>query len=212
MVIAGTGTEVGKTWFAVRLVQAARARGLRVAARKPAQSYAQGDHVTDADLLAAASGENAARVCPKQRWYPVPMAPPMAAEVLGQPKIQLDELLDELRALGDVDLAVIETAGGLCSPIAHDADNLALIARLNPTRVILVADAGLGTLNAVRLCLRALGAVPTSVFLNRFDERNDLHVRNREWLSRDGIHARTEAELDELLNDELLNDKLLNEG
>lgn len=201
IVIAGTGTEVGKTWFAVRLVQAARAQGLRVAVRKPAQSYAEGDRITDADLLADASGEAAHSVCPKHRWYPVPMAPPMAAEALGQAKIRLDELIAELRWPNETDLAVVETAGGLCSPIAHDGDNLALIARLQPARVVLVADAGLGTLNVVRLCLRALGSLRTSVFLNRFDASNDLHVRNREWLAREGMHAWTESELIQLLND-----------
>ena len=201
VVIAGTGTEIGKTWFAVRFVQAARARGLRVAARKPAQSYAADDRVTDADLLATASGEDVHRVCPKHRWYPVPMAPPMAAEALGQAKIRLDELVEELHWPSDTDLAVVETAGGLCSPMSHDADNLGLIDCLRPSRVILVADAGLGTLNAVRLCLRALGTIQTYVFLNRFDASNELHARNREWLSRDGVRTWIEAELDQLLSE-----------
>jgi dethiobiotin synthetase len=198
--IAGTGTEVGKTWFAVRLIGAARAKGLRVAARKPAQSYESGDCVTDADLLAGASSEDVHGVCPKHRWYPVPMAPPMAAEALGRSTIQLNDLIDELRCPSGTELAVVETAGGLCSPMAHDGDNLALIQRLQPASVILVADAGLGTLNAVRLCLNALGAMHTHVFLNRFDPDNDLHARNREWLSREGVQAWTEAELDRLLN------------
>ncbi len=190
IVVAGTGTEVGKTWTAVKLIEHARARGLRVAARKPAQSYSSTDDTTDADLLAAASGEGPHDVCPAHRWYPVPMAPPMAADALGRSRIRLDELLAETRCPSDVDLALIETAGGLCSPIAHDADNLELIGRLAPTKVLLVADAGLGTLNSVRLCLRALGALPTIVFLNRFDERSDLHRRNRAWLASDGVDAR----------------------
>lgn len=190
IVVAGTGTEVGKTWTAVKLIEHARARGLRVAARKPAQSYSSTDDATDADLLAAASGEGPHDVCPAHRWYPVPMAPPMAADALGRSRIRLDELLAETRCPSGVDLALIETAGGLCSPIAHDADNLELIGRLAPTKVLLVADAGLGTLNSVRLCLRALGALPTIVFLNRFDERSDLHRRNRAWLASDGVDAR----------------------
>ena len=187
IVIAGTGTEVGKTWTAVKLIERARGRGMRAAARKPAQSYSNEDRTTDADLLAAATGETAREVCPAHRWYPVPMAPPMAAEALERTRIELHELLEETRWCEDADLTLIETAGGLCSPIAHDADNLMLIEQLAPTKVVLVADAGLGTLNSVRLCLRALGAMPTIVFLNRFDEQSELHRRNREWLVREGV-------------------------
>ncbi len=192
IVVAGTGTEVGKTWSAVKLIELARARGLRVAARKPAQSYSREDASTDADLLARASGERPHEVCPAHRWYPVPMAPPMAADVLGLPRIRLDALLAETQWPSDIDLALIETAGGLCSPIAHDADNLALIEELAPTRVLLVADAGLGTLNSVRLCLRVLGATSTTVFLNRYDSTNDLHRRNAEWLRADGVGVHVE--------------------
>ncbi len=50
---------------------------------------------------------------------------------------------------------------------------------------------GLGTINAVRLSLTALGGWAGGrepvVVLDRFDARHDLHRRNREWLSdRDG--------------------------
>jgi dethiobiotin synthetase len=191
LVIAGTGTEIGKTWVAVRLLQHARTLGLRVAARKPAQSYARGEGSTDAELLAAAANEDPHIVCPPHRWYPIPMAPPMAADALGLPPIKLEQLVAESAWPLNVELAVIETAGGLCSPIAHDADNLVLIEKLAPTRVILVADAGLGTLNAVRLCLRALAGRPTTVFLNRFDAIIELHVRNREWLMNEAVRVET---------------------
>lgn len=194
IVIAGTGTEVGKTWIAVKLIELARARGLRVGARKPAQSYSSDDTSTDADLLARATGESPHEVCPAHRWYPVPMAPPMAADALGLPRILLDELLAETHWPSNVDLGVIETAGGLCSPIAHDADNLTLIERLAPTRVLLVSEAGLGTLNAARLCLRALRGIDATVFLNRFDQANELHRRNAEWLRREGIDVCVEVD------------------
>jgi len=195
IVIAGTGTEVGKTWLAVQLLARARREDCTVAARKPAQSYAERDGRTDAELLATASGERPEAVCPRHRWYDVPMAPPIAADVLGLAPIALSDLVEESRWPDDVDVAVVETAGGLRSPIAHDGDNLKLIERLAPTHVVLVADAGLGTLNVVRLCMQALGGVRTIVFLNRYDPRSDLHCRNREWLvDRDGMRVVTDVE------------------
>ena len=48
---------------------------------------------------------------------------------------------------------------------------------------MLVADAGLGTINSVRLSVGALaGPRGLVVFLNRFDAADDLHRRNRDWL------------------------------
>jgi len=86
VVVTGTGTEVGKTWVSAAVLRLARAQGLSVAARKPAQSFApdQGPDQRDAYLLAAATGEPADVVCRPERSYPVPMAPPMAAEALGR--------------------------------------------------------------------------------------------------------------------------------
>jgi dethiobiotin synthetase len=189
LVVVGTGTEVGKTWASCELLKQAVERGLQVSARKPAQSF-EGSAPTDAQLLAAASGECAQDVCPEHRSYTVPMAPPMAAEALGLPRIQLRELVDELKWNEDASLRLLETAGGLRSPIAHDGDNLDLLRAVHPTHVLLVADAGLGTINSVRLCMAQLAGWNTSVLLNRFDASNELHRRNREWLvTRDGFDA-----------------------
>jgi dethiobiotin synthetase len=46
-----------------------------------------------------------------------------------------------------------------------------------------VADAGLGTINAVRLSMEALVERSTPVVvLNRYDPSSDLHRRNLAWL------------------------------
>jgi dethiobiotin synthetase len=186
VLIAGTGTEIGKTWVAARLLRAVRGRGTVVAARKPAQSFAAGDEgTTDADVLAAATGEAAADVCPAHRWYPVAMAPPMAAAHLGAEPFTIGDLVDELQWPDGVGVGVVETAGGVRSPLADDGDAVDLVRALGPDAVVLVADAGLGTINAVRLSLEALahaGDRATLVVLNRFDPADELHQRNRSWL------------------------------
>ncbi len=53
-------------------------------------------------------------------------------------------------------MGLVETAGGVRSPLAADGDCLDYCAALDPDVVVLVADAGLGTINAVRLTLDAL--------------------------------------------------------
>jgi dethiobiotin synthetase len=197
VLVAGTGTEVGKTWVACRLARELRRRGLIVAARKPVQSYDAGDDLTgtDAALLAHATGEHPAVVCPQHRWYPVAMAPPIAAEALGRAPFTVADLVAELAWPPAVGVGLVEAAGGVRSPLAADGDAVALAAALCPERVVLVADAGLGTINDVRLSTAALGPWPVTVVLNRFDPGEDLHVRNLEWLAGvDGHDVVTGAE------------------
>jgi dethiobiotin synthetase len=165
---------------------------LSVAARKPAQSFSHGDGPTDAEVLGGASGEEPTAVCPPARWYPVAMAPPMAAAALGRPGPSLAALVAELDwPAAAVDVGLVETAGGVRSPQADDGDVLDLAAVVAPDHVLLVADAGLGTINAVRLSVGALTdgrrfggppPPPPVVLLNRFDPGSDLHRRNLAWL------------------------------
>ncbi|TML87469.1 MAG: dethiobiotin synthase [Actinobacteria bacterium] len=192
VVVAGTATEVGKTFVAAALLVRLAAAGSRVAARKPAQSYAPGDLRTDADVLAAATDDDPTAVCPRHRWYETPMAPPMAAEALGRPSFTVADLVTELDWPDAVDVGVVETAGGVRSPIAGDGDCASLASALGPDLVVLVADAGLGTINAVRLSAGAVAPLPLVVLLNRFDPTEELHERNRRWLAgRDGYDVVT---------------------
>jgi dethiobiotin synthetase len=197
VLVCGTATEVGKTWVCDALLRALRSRGCSVAARKPAQSF-DIDSVgirlggpTDAERLAAASGEDPETVCPSYRSYHRAMAPPMAAEALGLPPFSVSDLMDEMVWPSEpVQIGLVETAGGVRSPQAADGDTTDVVAALAPDVVILVADAGLGTINGVRMSMDALGtvtstmaAVRTVVVLDRFDGHHDIHRRNRQWLS-----------------------------
>lgn len=191
--VVGTGTDIGKTWVAARLLRELREAGASVAARKPAQSFDPADDPAgyDATVLGAASGEPPEEVCPRHRWYEAALAPPMAADVLDRPAFTVFDLLEECHWPDEpVEIGLVETAGGLHSPIAEDGDCLLLVRALAPDVVVLVADAGLGTINAVRLTADALVAnlMPLVVVLNRFDVALDLHSRNRDWLrERDGL-------------------------
>ena len=189
MLVCGTGTEVGKTWVACRLADDLRRRGRTVAARKPAQSHDPTDPApTDAQRLGAATGEDPEVVCPPGWTYPVAMAPPMAAAVLGRPTFSVKDLADGVVWSAPVDIGLIETAGGVRSPQADDGDCIDLGVVLAPDLAVLVADAGLGTINAVRAVAPALlDHWPLVVILNRYEDV-ELHRRNRDWLQgREGL-------------------------
>jgi len=192
VVIAGTGTDVGKTWVGCELARELQAGGLRVAARKPVQSFDPAAGLTDADRLAEATAEQVTDVCPQHRWYPKAMAPPMAAEHLGLAPFTLVDLVSELTWPSQADVGLVELAGGARAPLAADGDCADLVELLSPDLVVLVAGAGLGILSDVRLAagalgalgpLGALGAQPLIVYLNLFDPTQELHERNRDWLA-----------------------------
>ena len=155
-----------------------------MAARKPAQSFAPGEGPTDADLLADATGAAPEAVCPPHRWYEVPMAPPMAADVLGRPPFTIADLCRELVWPDGTAVGLVEGAGGRARPWPTTATPSTSRSRSGADAVVLVADAGLGTINAVRLAAPPLRAVaPVTVVLNRYDGADELHRRNRAWLT-----------------------------
>lgn len=194
VLLTGTETDVGKTWWGRTTLDVLRASGVPVAARKPAQSYAPAElGSTDAELLARASGEPVEMVCPRHRWYPVPMAPPMAADALGLPAFTIADLVDELAPgpSGSGAVTIVEGAGGPRSPLAADGDSVSLGRAIGADIVVLVAPAGLGTINAVRLATAALrdglDGARALVALNRYDADDDLHRRNHGWLAGEGF-------------------------
>lgn len=213
VLVTGTATEVGKTWVSAAVLVRARERGMVVAARKPAQSFevepGGTDPVepTDAERLAAATGEDPGLVCPAERSYQVPMAPPMAAAVLGRPAPTIDDLARAIEGswtsaggpAGRADLAVVEGAGGVASPLGDDGDSADLGRALGADVAVVVAEPSLGVISSVRLAVGALDPIPVVVHLNRFDAADDLHRRNAGWLrDRDGLTVTTTV--DDLLD------------
>jgi dethiobiotin synthetase len=201
VVVVGTGTDVGKTWVSSSFLKGCIALGMTVAARKPAQSFEPGTGPTDADVLSSATGEDAEKICPPHRWYEVAYAPPMAAVALGLPEFSNDDLFEEITwPFPRVSVGLVELAGGVSSPIASRGDPTDLIRMLSPDYLVLVADAGLGTINAVRTSLLALANGSTGggspglegnvvVVLNRFDPACELHQLNAAWLHmKDNVH------------------------
>lgn len=186
VMVLGTTTEVGKTWVAAGAIEQLRRYGETVAARKPVQSFEEGDK-TDAEVLARASSEHPEEVCHPDRWYPLAMAPPMAVEALGLEPFTIADLIGELTWPDAMNVGLVEGVGGVRSPIAADGDCVALTDALQPDTVVLVADAGLGVVNLVRLCADALEHERLIVHLNRFDAGDELHRRNRQWLELDGL-------------------------
>ena len=160
--IAGAHTDIGKTHVACALIRAARAAGQTVAALKPVVSgFDPADWAaSDPGRLLAALGREPtpaalAEISPRQ--YAAPLAPPMAARLEGE-TLGLADLVEPARAwIADstADLALIEGAGGVMSPLAEDGTNLDLMVALRLPSV-LVAGGYLGTISHTLTALAVL--------------------------------------------------------
>ncbi len=154
LLVTGTDTGVGKTFIAVALVTALRARGVRAIGFKPAETGIDAGEDSDSELLARASGERVALACPVLQLRE-PLAPAVAAERAGvalDPE-EVESRLKQLRRDGYT--VVIEGAGGVMVPLAWDYTVLDLAERCDLDAVV-VARAGLGTLNHVTLTVLML--------------------------------------------------------
>jgi dethiobiotin synthetase len=149
--IAGAHTDVGKTHVACGLLAAARDRGLSVAAFKPVMSGFDPDRAeqSDAGRLLAAMGRPLSDLDQVSPWrFAEPVAPPLAAAKEG---VLLDRAPITAAAAGwlarqDADLALVEGAGGVMSPLAEDGLNLDLMADLG-LPVVLVGGRYLGAIS-----------------------------------------------------------------
>jgi dethiobiotin synthetase len=176
--ITATDTGVGKTEVACALVSGARAAGLDVGAMKPAQSGRTPGEASDAERLHQAAGgaDPLELVCPYQ--FEPPLAPGVAARLAGV-AISLPRLLEAARALAARHAAlVVEGAGGLLVPLTPTGTYADLAAALG-LPVLVVARAGLGTVNQTALTLEALRArrlEVVGVVLNRTGPDDDPSV------------------------------------
>ncbi|WP_408055768.1 dethiobiotin synthase [Streptomyces lycii] len=154
MVVTGTGTEVGKTVATAALAAAALAAGRSVAVLKPAQTGVAGGEPGDAAEVARLAGPVTAAELAR---YPEPLAPATAARRAGLAPVRPRDVAEAAEKLAtEHDLVLVEGSGGLLVRFDDEGATLADAARLLGAPVLVVAAAGLGTLNATALTAEAL--------------------------------------------------------
>lgn len=155
LVITGTGTGVGKTVVTAAIAALAAEAGRGVAVLKPAQTGVEPGQPGDLDEVRRLAGEGVTRR--ELARYPEPLAPATAARRAGLPPLAPAEITVAARALATGhDLVLVEGAGGLLVPFDGDGGTLADVAAGLGAPVLVVAPAGLGTLNHTALTVEAL--------------------------------------------------------
>ncbi len=183
--ITATGTDVGKTVVSLSLCAWARKRNIRTAYYKPIQCGTDGDsiHVLpngDAKWLSEKLPfeQDVFQTC----IYSNPVSPHLAAEKEGR-AVSVSSIKDALEKLrSEYALVIVEGAGGVAVPIHRSGADMAELASKLSLPVLLVAQAGLGTLNHTILSweyLRQKGGRLTGFCFNRgSEERSELEQDN----------------------------------
>jgi dethiobiotin synthase len=160
LVVTGTGTGVGKTVVTAAIAALALARGERVAVVKPAQTgtgtgTGTGD-VPDVDTVERLSGITDTHELAR---FPDPLSPEAAARAAGLPPLDMSAATEYVAKLAQSrDLVLVEGAGGLLVRYDGSGATIAELAKALDAPVLIVAAAGLGTLNHTALTCEALAA------------------------------------------------------
>ncbi|WP_454207401.1 dethiobiotin synthase [Peptoniphilus sp. Marseille-Q6390] len=152
--VTGTGTEIGKTYVAGLLVKKLHEAGEKSAYYKAAMSGndkdADGNLIPgDAKFVKELAGidQDLNEMCPYiyERAY----SPHLAAQIEGNP-VNLDYVVEKLRDLEKkYDYITLEGSGGILCPLRFDDEEIYLEDFVKKAKLssIIVADAGLGTIN-----------------------------------------------------------------
>ncbi|MGW0390049.1 dethiobiotin synthase [Streptomyces sp. NPDC003042] len=179
LVVSGTGTEIGKTVVTSAIAAAAVAAGRSVAVLKPAQTGVGPDEPGDAAEAVRLAGPSVTAL--ELARYPEPLAPDTAARRSGLPSLAPADIAEAAaRLAASHDLVLVEGAGGLLVRFDGAGHTLADAARLLSAPVLVVAPAGLGTLNSTALtaeALRARALTPLGVVVGSWPAAPDLASR-----------------------------------
>jgi dethiobiotin synthetase len=184
VLVTGTDTGVGKTIATAAIAARLLGRGTRVEALKIAQTGDDDDAATVARLSGAPSR------CLVR--YDEPLAPYSAARRSGAPLLKMDDVVAAVKQ-SRADTVLMEGAGGLLVQIGEHGWTAADLAVALDCPAVVVARAGLGTLNHTALTLEALahrgidaavliGSWPTEPGLAERENLIDLSGRRLGWI------------------------------
>jgi dethiobiotin synthetase len=179
IVLTGTGTGVGKTVVTAAVAALALDRRRSVAVLKPAQTGVGPDEPGDVDDVGRLAGDDVTT------WelarFPEPLAPGTAARRAGiLPVTPAQAAAAAVELSRGHDQVLVEGAGGLLVPMDDNGGTLADVAWAIGAPVLIVADAGLGTLNSTALTaeiLRRRGIMCAGVVVGSWPAEPDLAAR-----------------------------------
>jgi dethiobiotin synthetase len=192
--ITATGTDIGKTYVTALLVKKLADAGINVGYYKAALSGAERSNGKlipgDAGYVKGISGIKQDIETMVSYVYENAVSPHLAARIEGNP-VELERVKSDFASVcGEYDYVTVEGSGGIVCPIRVDEKEEIFLEDIIKTLglpVIIVADGGLGTINAVMTTyeyIRSHGIEVRGIILNNYDDSSEMHRDNREMIGR----------------------------
>lgn len=189
--VTGTGTDVGKTYVTGLIVKALKEANYHAGYYKTALSGAVPDNdgsliAGDAKYVADMAGLNLANAPTQVSYvYEDAVSPHLAAKISKEPVDLAKINQDFQQARAYYDLLTIEGSGGIVCPLRWDNYSKLMLTDVIKTlglSVLVVAVAGLGTINATVLTieyLRQMSIPIAGIILNNYHDDNLMELDNR---------------------------------
>jgi dethiobiotin synthetase len=162
LVVAGVGTDVGKTYVAAELIRELTYQGVDVNVLKPVVSGFDPDDWRDSDpgvlleALGQAPTQDALEAISPWR-FAAPVSPDLAARMEGRSLDGLAVIEFCRTRIASASLTIVEGAGGVASPVDETMTNLDVMAALGAP-VVLVAGSYLGAISHALTAIWAIQA------------------------------------------------------
>jgi len=191
--VTGTNTDIGKTYVTALMVKKLRDNKRNAGYFKAAVSgnvrTEQGLIPGDAEYVdrIAGIGGDLEEMVPYV--YENAYSPHLAAQIEGNP-VELPVVCERYQAVSEkYEYVTVEGSGGIICPIRYDEQVIMLedIVKALGLGVLIVAEAGLGTINSVFLTVSYLknqGIPVKGIILNHFHEGNLIEEDNRKMVER----------------------------
>lgn len=172
--VTATGTDIGKTYITALMVKKLKEAGYCAGYYKAALSGADSIAESDAGYVKKISGISQQDETLLSYLYKNAVSPHLASKVEGNP-VTLEKVKEDYcRVLEDYDYVTVEGSGGIVCPIRWDDEKKILledVIKVLGLSTVIVADAGLGTINAVVLTVEYLqnhGIEVKGIILNHY--------------------------------------------
>lgn len=186
--ITATGTDIGKTYVSGLIAKHIKDKGLNIGYYKAALSGSNDIKDSDAWYIKQQADLLDSYDEMVSYTYKHAYSPHLAAQIEGNPP----DIKIIKNAYKDIskkhDYMIVEGSGGIICPIRYDSNQKIfledIIKELNIPSLI-IADAGLGTINSTVLTIeymRSKNLKINGVILNRFEMSNKMHEDNKKMI------------------------------
>jgi len=184
--ITGTSTGVGKTVISAIICRILVNSGRSIVYYKPVQTGLINENDKDIapDCRFVENLINDFNNCMSSYTYlfKKPASPHLAARLEGA-KIKISKILNDYNNLcKDYDFIIVEGAGGLYVPLNDELDLVSDIPKMLNLNIVMVADAGLGTINHVSLSFKFIQSLQNHlsgiILIYHGEEPTDIEIEN----------------------------------